>query len=343
MHVEIVQGAGAFVCGEETALISSMEGKRGMARNKPPYPAEVGFYGHPTCVNNVETFANVPLIIDRGVDWYRSVGTVKSPGTKCFSLSGKVKNTGLVEVPIGTHCSSSSRSSAAAPKSETIKGAQTGGPSGGCIPADRLDTPVDYENLRTLGGMMGSGGMVVTDSGTCMVAFAKFFLGFTQHESCGKCIPCREGTKRMLEILERITDGKGQMSDIAELQPPGPRHLAHLGLRPGAVGAQARGLDPALLRGTSTFAHPRHCVAWPACAARCSPTASWPTAAAAPCARAAVPSSASAATGQDLRHRQRPLYQVRRLQPGLSLRRRGANLSDGGLAMTDVTSDHQRD
>jgi NADH-quinone oxidoreductase subunit F/NADP-reducing hydrogenase subunit HndC len=227
-----VQGAGAFVCGEETALISSMEGKRGMARNKPPYPAEVGFYGHPTCVNNVETFANVPLIIDRGVDWYRSVGTVKSPGTKCFSLSGKVKNTGLVEVPIGTSLQKLIQViGGGAEVGSTIKAAQTGGPSGGCIPADRLDTPVDYENLRTLGAMMGSGGMVVTDSGTCMVAFAKFFLGFTQHESCGKCIPCREGTKRMLEILERITDGKGQMSDLGELQ-----HLARAISRTSACG-----------------------------------------------------------------------------------------------------------
>jgi NADH-quinone oxidoreductase subunit F len=232
VHVEIVQGAGAFVCGEETALISSMEGKRGMARNKPPYPAEVGFYGHPTCVNNVETFANVPLIIDRGVKWYRSVGTVKSPGTKCFSLSGKVKNTGLVEVPIGTSLQQLIEViGGGAEAGSTIKAAQSGGPSGGCIPADRLDTPVDYENLRTLGAMMGSGGMVVTDSGTCMVAFAKFFLGFTQHESCGKCIPCREGTKRMLEILERITDGKGEMKDLPELQ-----HLARAISRTSACG-----------------------------------------------------------------------------------------------------------
>jgi NADH-quinone oxidoreductase subunit F len=232
IHIEIVQGAGAFVCGEETALISSMEGKRGMARNKPPYPAELGFYGHPTCVNNVETFANVPLIIDRGVEWFRSVGTQKSPGTKIFSLSGKVRHTGLVEVPIGTSVEDVIVAiGGGVSEGSAIKAAQTGGPSGGCIPAKLLDTPLDYESLRALGAMMGSGGMVVTDSGTCMVAFAKFFLGFTQHESCGKCIPCREGTKRMLEILERITDGKGTLRDLDEL-----RHLARVISRTSACG-----------------------------------------------------------------------------------------------------------
>ncbi len=232
IHIEIVQGAGAFVCGEETALISSMEGKRGMARNKPPYPAELGFYTHPTCVNNVETFANVPLIIDRGVEWFRSVGTERSPGTKIFSLSGKVKNTGLVEVPIGITLDALINGiGGGAAEGSSIKASQTGGPSGGCIPADRMDVPVDYENLKKLGGMMGSGGLVVTDSGTCMVAFAKFFLGFTQHESCGKCIPCREGTLRMLEILERITDGKGTLADLGEL-----RHLARVISRTSACG-----------------------------------------------------------------------------------------------------------
>jgi len=167
----------------------------------------------------------VPLIIDRGVDWYRSVGTVKSPGTKCFSLSGKVKNTGLSRCPSARHCSSSSSHRRRREIGSTIKAAHQPAdrPAAG-IPADRLDTPVDYENLRTLGAMMGSGGMVVTDSGTCMVAFAKFFLGFTQHESCGKCIPCREGTKRMLEILERITDGKGQMSESGRAAAPGASH-----------------------------------------------------------------------------------------------------------------------
>ena len=232
LHVEIVQGAGAFVCGEETAMISSIEGKRGMARNKPPYPAAHGFHGHPTCVNNVETFANVPLILANGVDWFRGVGTPNNAGTKIFSLSGKVRNTGLVEVPMGITLNELLHDiGGGAPEGSVIKAAQTGGPSGGCIPADRMSTPVDYETLRKLGGMMGSGGLVVTDSGTCMVNFAKFFLGFTQHESCGKCIPCREGTKRMLEILERITDGKGKREDMDEL-----RHLAAVIARTSACG-----------------------------------------------------------------------------------------------------------
>ena len=232
LHVEIVQGAGAFVCGEETAMISSIEGKRGMARNKPPFPAAHGFEGHPTCVNNVETFANVPLILTNGVAWFRGVGTETNAGTKIFSLSGKVKNTGLVEVPMGiTLKELLEEIGGGAPHGSTIKAAQTGGPSGGCIPAAAMATPVDYESLRKLGGMMGSGGLVVTDSATCMVNFAKFFLSFTQHESCGKCIPCREGTKRMLEILSRITDGKGKREDLAEL-----RHLASVISRTSACG-----------------------------------------------------------------------------------------------------------
>ena len=232
LNVEIVQGAGAFVCGEETAMISSIEGKRGMARNKPPYPAVHGFSGHPTCVNNVETFANVSLIMDKGVEWFRSVGTEKNAGTKIFSLSGKVRNTGLVEVPMGITLNALlNEIGGGAPQGSVIKAAQTGGPSGGCIPAERMGTPVDYESLRRLGGMMGSGGLVVTDSGTCMVNFAKFFLTFTQHESCGKCIPCREGTKRMLEILERITDGKGKREDMDEL-----KHLASVISRTSACG-----------------------------------------------------------------------------------------------------------
>jgi NADH-quinone oxidoreductase subunit F len=232
VHIEIVQGAGAFVCGEETAMISSIEGKRGMARNKPPFPAASGFAGHPTNVNNVETFANVPLIISKGAAWFREVGTEKSGGTKIFSLSGKVRNTGLVEVPMGISLREIIHDiGGGASAGSAIKAAQSGGPSGGCIPADQMDTPVDYENLKKLGSMMGSGGLVVTDSGTCMVNFAKFFLSFTQHESCGKCIPCREGTKRMLEILERITDGKGKQGDMNEL-----RHLAAVISRTSACG-----------------------------------------------------------------------------------------------------------
>jgi NADH:ubiquinone oxidoreductase subunit F (NADH-binding)/NADH:ubiquinone oxidoreductase subunit E/NAD-dependent dihydropyrimidine dehydrogenase PreA subunit len=232
VHIEIVQGAGAFVCGEETALINSVEGGRGTASNKPPFPAERGFNRHPTCVNNVETFANVPLIVAHGAEWFRAAGTPTSAGTKIFSLSGKVRNTGLVEVPMGITLEALLHGiGGGAPEGSTIKAAQTGGPSGGCIPADRMSTPVDYESLRKLGGMMGSGGLVVTDSSTCMVSFAKFFLSFTQHESCGKCIPCREGTKRMLEILERITDGKGKREDLGEL-----RHLAAVISRSSACG-----------------------------------------------------------------------------------------------------------
>ncbi len=240
LSVEIVQGAGAFVCGEETAMISSIEGKRGTARNKPPYPAQRGFAGHPTCVNNVETLANIPLILSKGVEWFRSAGTEKNAGTKIFSLSGKVRNTGLVEVPMGFSLRELLVDiGGGAPEGSSIKGAQTGGPSGACIPADRLDVTVDYESLKKLGGMMGSGGLVVTDSATCMVSFAKFFLSFTQHESCGKCIPCREGTKRMLEILERITDGKGKMDDITEL-----RHLALVIARTSACGLGASAPSP---------------------------------------------------------------------------------------------------
>jgi NADH:ubiquinone oxidoreductase subunit F (NADH-binding)/NAD-dependent dihydropyrimidine dehydrogenase PreA subunit len=240
LEIEIVQGAGAFVCGEETAMVSSIEGKRGMARNKPPYPAEAGFEGRPTCVNNVETFANVPLIVDKGVAWYRSVGTEKSPGTKIFSLSGKVKNTGLVEVPIGITVDKLIRDiGGGATGTSDVKAAQTGGPSGGCIPASMMSSPVDYESLKKLGSMMGSGGLIVTDTGNCMVAFAKYFLGFTQHESCGKCIPCREGTKRMLEILEGITDGKGRMEDLDEL-----RSLSRVIQRTSACGLGSAAPNP---------------------------------------------------------------------------------------------------
>ncbi|HEY9766756.1 MAG TPA: NAD(P)H-dependent oxidoreductase subunit E, partial [Chroococcales cyanobacterium] len=192
LELEVVQGAGAFVCGEETALIASLEGKRGTARNKPPYPAQHGFQGHPTLVNNVETYANVPSILLKGVEWFRSVGTKKCPGTKVFSLTGKVKSTGLIEVPLGLPLSELiDHIGGGAPEGINVKAVQAGGPSGGCIPLERFDTPIDYDSLKALGSIMGSGGLVVTDESTCMVAFARFFLAFTQHESCGKCIPCR--------------------------------------------------------------------------------------------------------------------------------------------------------
>ena len=217
--LEIRLGAGAFVCGEETALIYSIEGKRGQPRIRPPYPTQSGLWGHPTVINNVETWANVPTIMLYGADWFASIGTEKSKGTKVFALAGKVNNTGLVEVPMGTSLREIIFDiGGGIPNGGQLKSIQTGGPSGGCIPADKIDTPVDYENLAKLGSIMGSGGMIILDDSDCMVATAKFFLEFTQSESCGKCVPCREGTLRMLEILQRITDGEGEMEDLDKLQ-----------------------------------------------------------------------------------------------------------------------------
>jgi len=208
-------GAGAFVCGEETALIASIEGKRGMPRAKPPFPVNKGLWGKPTVINNVETLANLPIIITRGASWFSSIGSEKSKGTKVFALTGKVRNTGLIEVPMGITLREIIYDiGGGMEKGRTLKAVQTGGPSGGCIPASHIDMPVDYESLASIGSMMGSGGMVVMDDTTCMVDMAKFFLSFTQKESCGKCVPCRIGTKRMLEILQRITEGKGRESDI---------------------------------------------------------------------------------------------------------------------------------
>lgn len=203
--LKIKKGAGAFVCGEETALIASIEGKRGMPRPRPPYPSDAGLWGKPTVINNVETFANVPSIINRGHQWFSSIGTKSSKGTKVFALSGKVVNGGLVEVPMGiTLREVVFGIGGGIPDNKKFKAVQIGGPSGGCLPASVLDTEVDYESLRNVGAMMGSGGFVVMDEDTCMVDVAKFFLTFIKNESCGKCVPCREGTKRMLEIIERI-------------------------------------------------------------------------------------------------------------------------------------------
>ncbi len=217
--IEIYQGAGAFVCGEETALMSSIEGKRGNPRPRPPYPAQRGLWGKPTVINNVETLANVPKIIIRGGDWFASIGTEKSKGTKVFALTGDVNNIGLVEVPMGTTLRTIIFDiGGGIPKKRKFKAVQLGGPSGGCIPEKYLDTPVDYESITELGAIMGSGGMIVMDHRTCMVDMAKFFLQFIQDESCGKCTPCREGTKRMLEILDRITQGKGEAGDIELLE-----------------------------------------------------------------------------------------------------------------------------
>ena len=217
--IEIRLGAGAFVCGEETALIASIEGKRGMSRNKPPFPAVSGLWGKPTCINNVETLANIPQIILNGPDWFRSFGTEKSAGTKVFALGGKVNNIGLVEIPMGiTLREVVYEIGGGIPKGKAFKAVQTGGPSGGCITTADLDVPIDFDNLLAVGSMMGSGGMIVIDEDNCMVDIARFFLDFTVDESCGKCTPCREGTKRMLEILERITEGKGTDQDLVDLK-----------------------------------------------------------------------------------------------------------------------------
>ncbi len=217
--VEVRLGAGAFVCGEETALIASIEGERGMPRNKPPFPAESGLWGKPSIINNVETYANVPLIILNGPEWFSSIGTEKSKGTKVFALGGKIKNTGLVEIPMGTTLREVIYNiGGGIPNGKKFKAVQTGGPSGGCLTEKHLDTPIDYDNLIALGSMMGSGGMIVMDEDNCMVDVARFFLDFTVDESCGKCTPCREGTKRMLEILKKITNGEGTLEDIDELE-----------------------------------------------------------------------------------------------------------------------------
>jgi len=217
--IEIRVGAGAFVCGEETALLASIEGKRGEPRPKPPFPAQAGLWGKPTVINNVETLANIPPVILNGPRWFAGIGTEKSKGTKVFALAGKVNNTGLVEVPMGTTLREIIFDiGGGIPAGKKFKAVQTGGPSGGCIPEDYLDTPVDYESLTKLGTIMGSGGMIIVDEETCMVDLAKFFLEFVQEESCGKCAPCRIGTKRMLEILERITAGNGRNGDIELLE-----------------------------------------------------------------------------------------------------------------------------
>ena len=222
LKLKIKEGAGAFVCGEETALIASIEGKRGMPRTRPPFPAQSGINGKPTNINNVETLANVPVILSRGGGWYASYGSEKSKGTKTFALAGKIERTGLIEVPMGT------------PLKEIIfeigggvlgdkrfKAVQTGGPSGGCLPASLLDIPVDYESLAEVGSIMGSGGMIVLDEENCMVDLARYFLNFTSEESCGKCVPCRLGTMQMLEILQDITSGKGKPGDAELLKEIG--------------------------------------------------------------------------------------------------------------------------
>ena len=217
--LEIRLGAGAFVCGEETALLESIEGRSGRPRLKPPFPANCGLWQKPTLINNVETYANITKIILNGAKWYSSIGTEKSKGTKVFALGGNVVNVGLVEVPMGTTLREIVFDiGGGIPGGHEFKAAQTGGPSGGCIPAEHLDTPIDYESLSQIGSMMGSGGLIVMDDTKCMVNLAKFYLGFTVDESCGKCTPCRIGTKRMLEILEKITEGSGETEDLEKLE-----------------------------------------------------------------------------------------------------------------------------
>ena len=217
--LDIRLGAGAFVCGEETALMTSIEGNRGEPRPRPPFPAESGLFKKPTVLNNVETYANIPQIILNGADWFASMGTEKSKGTKVFALGGKIHNTGLVEVPMGTTLREVIYEiGGGIPNSKKFKAAQTGGPSGGCIPAEHLDIPIDYDNLIAIGSMMGSGGLIVMDEDNCMVDIAKFFLQFTVDESCGKCTPCRIGTKRLYEMLEKITSGNATMEDLDKME-----------------------------------------------------------------------------------------------------------------------------
>ena len=217
--IDIRLGAGAFVCGEETALITSIEGNRGEPKNKPPFPANKGLFEQPTIINNVETLANIPQIIVKGPEWFASMGTESSKGTKVLALGGKIVNTGLVEIPMGTTLREILFDiGGGIPGGKAFKAAQTGGPSGGCIPAKHLDTPIDYENLKAIGSMMGSGGLIVMDEDNCMVDVARFFLEFTVDESCGKCTPCRIGTRRLLEMLNKITEGKGTLEDIDKME-----------------------------------------------------------------------------------------------------------------------------
>jgi NADH:ubiquinone oxidoreductase subunit F (NADH-binding) len=212
-------GAGAFVCGEETALIASLEGRRGMPRPRPPFPANSGFRGKPTNINNVETLANVPLIVRNGHEWFTGIGTDGSKGTKIFALAGTVKDSGLVEVPMGaTLRNIVFEVGGGPPDGRTFKAAQIGGPSGGCVPAQYLDLPIDYDSVKEVGAIMGSGGLVVMDDKTCMVDVARFFQEFTQKESCGKCVPCRVGTRHLVDILTRICEGEGKLGDLRELE-----------------------------------------------------------------------------------------------------------------------------
>ena len=240
--IQIREGAGAFICGEETALMASIEGKRGMPRVRPPYPAQAGLWGKPTSINNVETFANVPWIIMNGGKSYAQIGTEKSKGTKVFALTGKIKRTGLVEVPMGITFRGIIYDIAGGIKGNgNFKAVQIGGPTGGCLPANLLDEPIDYESLAASGAVVGSGGMVVLDESTCLVDLAKFFMNFAKEESCGKCVPCRIGTQRMLEILERITSGKGRLEEVEALE-----EMAHMVKKTSLCGLGQTAPNPVL-------------------------------------------------------------------------------------------------
>ena len=255
--VKISMGAGAFVCGEETALIASMEGNIGEPRPRPPFPAQHGLWGKPTVINNVETWANVPQIINHGADWFAAIGTDKSKGTKVFSLVGAVNNTGLVEVPMGTTLRQMVYDLGGGIRGGgEFKAVQTGGPSGGCIPKQFLDLPVDYDSLQSVGSIMGSGGMIVMDEHSCMVDVARYFMGFLNDESCGKCTPCREGTKHLLEILTEITKGEGKPEAPGADGRAVRHHEGRLPLRPGPECRQPGAQHPEILPGGIRGPHP---------------------------------------------------------------------------------------
>ncbi len=279
--LEIRMGSGAFVCGEETALMTSIEGNRGEPRPRPPFPAVKGLWGKPSVLNNVETFANIAPIILKGAEWYAGTGTENSKGTKVFALGGNVQHTGLVEVPIGMQLGEIIYDiGGGIPNGKEFKAAQLGGPSGGCIPKEHLNVPVDYESLQELGAIMGSGGLIVMDEDTCMVDIARFFLEFTQEESCGKCPPCRVGTKRMLEIVERICDGEGEEGDIERLIALGESISADRALRPRPDGAQPGALHHPPLPPRVRGAHPGQVLRGrrlrDACSRRAAPTRARP-------------------------------------------------------------------
>ena len=247
-RVRLRRGAGAFVCGEETALIASIEGHAGEPRSRPPFPAVKGLWGKPTVINNVKTWATIGPILARGAEWYAAKGTERNRGTTVFALVGAVKNTGLVEVPLGVTLRQMVYEIGGGMRTDRpLKAVQTGGPSGGCIPADLLDLAVDYEKLSEAGSMMGSGGMIVLDASTCMVDLARFFLTFTADESCGKCTPCREGTKHMLQILTRICEGHGAAEDLDNLQRLAATVKARIAVRLGPDAAQPRPERPEIL------------------------------------------------------------------------------------------------